>query len=130
MDELLRNDLDEICYVLRWVCRSLAALQVFIEFLYWYGVGSAGKDCVTRLFLSLLGDGPGYYGVSESDGCSLCDVKTLYNPNGPSPKLLSWKGKRAVVFAEIPKKPLNMDMINPLCDGQRQVAGLDTFSRS
>ena len=40
----------------------------------------------------------------------------MYNPDGPSPLLLSWMGKRVLVFSEVPEGTLDMDLIKHLTD--------------
>ena len=120
LSAICTKDVDDIAYLCQHFARAFSSFGRLCEALFFYGTSGCGKDALTQLLDTCLGDLAltGY-------GGGVPNTYFVKTPNAPkrdkescTPFLAALAGARLCVVPEIPKGELDMDSIKPLTEQQ------------
>ena len=104
-------------YLLCWILRAIMTHPQFTELLYFWGLGSSGKDLLMTLIIKMLGDVPGI-GYAASVSGSYVTSPSGRGSEDSTPFLASWQNLKFLTFYEVPSKSVNFEVLKQLTEQQ------------
>ena len=111
------GDWSSTVYLLSWILRAVITHPQFTQLLYFWGLGSSGKDLLMVLITKMLGDAPGIGYAASVAGSYVTSVSGRGSEDS-TPFMSSWRNLKFLVFSEVPARNVNFDVLKQLTEQQ------------